>query len=237
VCPLNRGQFNTFKQENDFDLFKSQARTIIYKRLSQFTVLGDGQQFHDETRKFLDLFDVEEQLHIIEIVEEFELHSTLNREDDNLSSRRVLFSCLNQLCTFTESILRYNLNTPGQLGSLIDEFVRVNRPNPWTKFYCRAKKSKQKIFYSPNYVEFNRNLRYIKRKSENNVSRSIAKYFLYLYCVRNFAGHHFTVKHRRSEFLFRFSKYRSTAMLNVEFTFWSIFGSLWYIYRFFQSHS
>lgn len=235
-----------FRKNSDFDHFKNNTRSSIYAKLNYFTIYDHGQSLFNDINIFLNSFEIEEQLLIIELVSQFELHAKIIKEKDNLSSRRLIFRCLNQLCTLTESVLREKLILNGTisrtdsttLGSLITQFKnQINiSGNTWISYYnleYTFQSQSRKICNSPNYTRFNRNLQNIKKRSESCQSREIAKYFLYLYCVRNYAGHHFKIKHARSEFLYKDSD-RKRISLNAEIVFWSIFGALYYVYNYFR---
>ena len=100
--------------------------------------------------------------------------------------------------------------------------------NSYYRTYYLSNSVRKKINESLNYIDFNHNLRNIKNRSESNRNRKIAKYFLYLYCVRNYTGHHFNMKHIRSEFLFKYSDKRQIS-INADIVFWNIFGAIFYI--------
>lgn len=142
-----QGIQEVFKTDDNFESFKYKVKTEIYAKLSQFTIFNSGQSLFDDIKKFLNLFEVEEQLFLIEIVTKFKLHVGINKKGDNLSSRKTLFTNLNQLCTFTESILRDYLISEGiisnnrifTLKDLLEEFINhINSssdvPN-WTKYF------------------------------------------------------------------------------------------------------
>ena len=242
------------KKDKNFDSFKYEVRTEIYAKLSHFTVFNSGQPLFDDIKKFLNSFEVEEQLFLHELVTKFKLHIGINKSGDNLSSRRTLFADLNQLCILTESNLRdyiipliskgiisKNKNENYMLGGLLrklkeylDSSSKVAKWTEHLKYNYHYRGKEKSISKSPNYIEFNRNLRSTINKSQSDNNRRLAKHYLFLYCVRNFSGHHFKVKNSRSEFLFKHSKkYPST--LNIEIIFWSIFGALYNNYKVFNS--
>ncbi len=231
---------DAIKSDPDFDNFINKIQRLIYPKLCYHTCFKTGNELFNEIPAFLNYFNLEDQLYLFDIFLKFDLHSSIIKKGDNLSSRMVLFSRLGDLCVFIESLLRKEFFGDSSLQKrmlldLIHEFYSYDKGS-WYDYFISDINRKYvknedhyKISESNNYTLFNQNLEFINQKTASSMHDKIGKYFLLLYCVRNFVGHQYILRNAHSEFIF--NKNPITRLYEVESIFWKIFASLFYIYQ------